>query len=50
MAVGDLELKKPLTFISKNGNIIKSPRDTATKTINKIQLLNILLNDFNKGV
>ena len=39
-----------LTFVTMNGNIIKSPRDTATKTINKIQLLNILLNDFNKGV
>ena len=25
------KIKKPLTFMSKDGNIIKSPRDTATK-------------------
>lgn len=25
------KIKKPLTFIPKDGNIIKSPRDTATK-------------------
>ena len=25
------KIKKPLTFISKDGIIIKSPRDTATK-------------------
>ena len=39
-----------LTFVTMNGNIIKSPRDTATKQQIKIQLLNILLNDFDKDV